>query len=60
MAEDPAMDLLITSAEVMELCKISPTTLQNWRNENKIPFKKIGNKIYYMKSDVLNALKGKA
>ena len=47
-------DVLMTSDEVMKLCRISHVTLQNWRNANKIPYNKIGNKIFYKKSEVLN------
>lgn len=47
-------DLLLTSEEVMKLCRISHVTLSNWRNSNKIPFSKVGNKIFYKKSDVMN------
>ena len=47
---------LLDSSEVMQLCKISHTTLQKWRNKNKIPFTKIDNKILYKKADVLTAL----
>jgi hypothetical protein len=47
---------LLDSSEVMQLCKISHTTLQKWRNKKKIPFTKIDNKILYKKADVLTAL----
>jgi hypothetical protein len=57
MAEKPNDDdTLMSSGEVMQLCKISHVTLQNWRNANKIPFSKIGNKIFYRKSGVLKAI----
>jgi Helix-turn-helix domain len=47
---------LLNSADVMQLCKISHTTLQKWRDKNKIPFSKTNNKILYKKADVLTAL----
>ena len=49
-------DVLLNSKEVMELLRISTTTLQHWRDNKKIPFKREGNKIYYSKSDVLKKL----
>lgn len=58
LAEKPSTeDTVMTSREVMELCKISHVTLQKWRDENIIPFKKNGNKITYVKSKVLQVLK---
>jgi predicted DNA-binding transcriptional regulator AlpA len=58
MAEKPNTDdALMSSDEVMKLCKISHATLQNWRNANKIPFNKIGNKIFYRKLEVLEAIR---
>ena len=44
---------LLSSEQVKDLLKISHTTLQKWRDERKIPFVKIGNKIFYNKADVL-------
>lgn len=52
----PEQSVLITSSEVMQLCKISTTTLQKWRDNKKIPFTKNGNKIYYNKAEVLQKL----
>lgn len=51
---------LMTSDEVMALCKISHTTLQNWRNRSKIPYTKIGNKILYSRKEVLNLIAAKS
>ena len=50
---------LLNSIEVKKLCNISHPTLQKWRDQKKIPFTKIDNKILYNKADVLNALYGK-
>lgn len=61
MAEKPGTDdVFMTSDEVMKLCKISHVTLQNWRSTDKIPFTKIGNKIFYQKSEVLQVIKQRA
>lgn len=48
-------DKLLTSQEVMELFGISSTTLQKWRNKNKIPFTRIDDKIFYDKAEILKA-----
>jgi len=49
-------DKLLSSEEVMQLLGISTTTLQKWRNDGKIPFTRIDNKIFYSKAEVLQAL----
>lgn len=47
------IDSLMTSEEVISMCNISGMTLFNWRSSGKIPFKKVGKKIYYSKKDVM-------
>jgi len=42
----------VDNQEFMQLMKISKRTSQMWRDENKISFSQIGNKIYYKVSDV--------
>ncbi|SKB64762.1 Helix-turn-helix domain-containing protein [Soonwooa buanensis] len=34
------------------MLKISPRTAQTWRDEGKISFSQVGNKIYYKLSDI--------
>ena len=48
-------DKLINSDEVMKLLNISTTTLQTWRDKKKIPFTRIGKKIFYNKAEILKA-----
>jgi hypothetical protein len=59
--------LLVTSEEapltdwidgqiVMQALHISPRTLQTLRSNGILPFSRIGNKIYYRKSDILKVL----
>jgi hypothetical protein len=55
----PDQDEVLTSDQVMKMCKVSHVTLQNWRNANKIPFNKIGNKILYSKNEVLKLIASK-
>lgn len=40
------------NATFMALMKISKRTAQMWRDEGKISFSQIGNKIYYKREDV--------
>ena len=38
--------------EFIQLMGISKRTAQGWRDEGKISFSQVGNKIYYKQSDV--------
>ena len=40
-----------------ELLRISPRTLQNWRDTGKIPFIRLKGKILYKESEILKELK---
>jgi len=41
---------------VMQTLHISPRTLQTLRSNGTLPFSRIGNKLYYRKSDILKIL----
>ncbi len=47
-------DTFISSDQVMKLFNISTTTLQLWRDKNKIPFNKVGKKIFYSRKELMN------
>jgi excisionase family DNA binding protein len=53
---EPTKDLLNTE-EAIKLLRCSKRTIQNWRNEKRIPFKTIGGKLYYAKDDLLKLIK---
>ncbi|MFW2135486.1 helix-turn-helix domain-containing protein [Chryseobacterium sp. TY4] len=42
----------LDNKQFMEMLKISPRTAQTWRDEGKISFSQVGNKIYYKLSDI--------
>ena len=42
--------------DVMQALHISPRTLQTLRSNGTLPHSRIGNKIYYLKSDILKIL----
>lgn len=42
----------ISNSEFLTRMNISKRTAQSWRDEGKISFSQIGNKIYYLLSDV--------
>lgn len=47
---------LLSREETSKLLKVSFTTLFNWNREKVLEAKKLGKKVYYLKSDVLNKL----
>ena len=46
----------LKTTEVLELLKISPGTLQNFRTNGTLPFSKIGGIIYYDAQDIQQIL----
>jgi hypothetical protein len=52
MIGDTTLDDWIDGQIVRQSLHISKRTLQNLRNNGTIPFSRIGNKIYYKKSDI--------
>ncbi len=49
-------DVFLDNADFLQLMHISKRTAQTWRDEGKIAFSQIGNKIYYRMSDVQTLL----
>jgi hypothetical protein len=49
---DPKKETFLDNQEFLLLLKISKRTAQTWRDEGKISFSQVGNKIYYKLSDV--------
>ncbi len=45
-------DAFLDNQEFLQLMKISKRTAQTWRDEGRISFSQVGNKIYYKLSDV--------
>ena len=52
----PKQDVFLDNEEFIKMLKISRRTAQSWRDEGKVSFSQIGNKIYYKLSDVEKAL----
>lgn len=46
----------LTNREVCQLLRISPRTLQNWRDTRKIPFIRLKGKILYKKYEIFTFL----
>ncbi|MGS2727522.1 helix-turn-helix transcriptional regulator [Psychroserpens sp. BH13MA-6] len=47
---------LLTREETCKLLSINLSTLWSYTKKGKLPSKKIGNRVYYLKSEILNAL----
>lgn len=50
---------LLDNSDAKSLLKICDRTLYEWRKQNLISYRVIGNKYYYLKSDLLKMKKGK-
>lgn len=51
-----AENQLIKIEEVSKLLNVSQVTIHAWKKSGKLPFYKISNKIYFKKSEILEAL----
>lgn len=45
-------EIFVDNEEFIKMMKISRRTAQTWRDEGKISFSQVGNKIYYKMSDI--------
>ena len=48
---------LLTREEVAKILKVSFTTLFHWNNDGKLPAQKIGKRVYYQRSTIMDKLK---
>lgn len=53
----PSKEIFLDNQEFMQRLKISKRTAQTWRDEGKVSFSQIGNKIYYLESDIEQLIK---
>lgn len=53
----PENEKILTREETAEMLSISLVTLWDWTRKNIVPAYRIGNKVRYKKSEVLEALK---
>lgn len=49
-------DELLSRKQASELLGVSYTTLFHWNNDKTLPAQKMGNKVYYQKSSIMNKL----
>ncbi len=48
---------LLNFKETCEFLGIHPSTLNKWKAENKIPYKRLGKRIFFQRREILNSLK---
>ncbi|MCE5330837.1 MAG: helix-turn-helix domain-containing protein [Bacteroidales bacterium] len=56
MLEKSFLEDWIDNQDVMQILHISPRTLQTLRSNGILPFSRIGNKLYYRRSDISRIL----
>ncbi|KAA9338804.1 helix-turn-helix domain-containing protein [Adhaeribacter soli] len=47
---------VITIADVCKLFKISRPTVNDWMKTNKLPYRRIGRRVYFIRQEILAAL----
>lgn len=60
MRKTPLERKYYDNADMMELFNVSIRTLQRWRDEGVIPFKKIRGKIFYIADEVDDFMRGQS
>jgi len=53
---NPLEEIWLDTFEAARVLKVSTRTLQNYRDYGRLPFSKIGSKIYFKASDIENLL----
>ena len=48
---------LLNFKETCEYLGIHPSTLNKWKAENKIPYKRLGKRVFFERREILNSLK---
>lgn len=54
---EPSSEKYLTINEVAKLLNVSLPTIWAWRKEGKLPFKRIGRRVLFSKTDVEKSLK---
>jgi len=54
--EDTQIEDWFDNQGVMQILHISSRTLQNLRSNGSLPYSRIGNKIYYLRQDIIKIL----
>ena len=54
--KDDSQDDLLKIEQVREIFKVSKVTIHNWKKSGKLPFYRINSRVFFKKSEVLDAL----
>ncbi|WP_461449801.1 helix-turn-helix domain-containing protein [Mucilaginibacter sp.] len=57
MSEVEIIDGFLTRAETLKFLKISSPTLQRYQKSGLLPYHKVGRKVYFKKTDLVEATK---
>ena len=49
-------DVLLSRKEVAKLLKVSLVTINKYKREGKLPYRRLGRNLYFKKGDILKAL----
>lgn len=49
-------EIIMTRAQTAEFLSVSHTTLRDWTESGLLIRKRIGGRVYYLKSDIINCL----
>jgi hypothetical protein len=55
--QSPADQVLLDEADTLSFLKVTKRCLAKWRASGILPFHKLGGKLYYIKSEILDAVK---
>lgn len=56
LSDNDSQNEVFTNRQAMEYLHVSRSTLQRWRNEGKLPYRKIQGKILYTREDIESML----
>jgi len=56
--KDPEKEELLKISDVAKIFKVSQTTIHQWKKQGKIPFVKMGDRLYFKRSDINKKLRG--
>lgn len=55
LKNEPSQEKLLTRSEAMELLDVCSSTMLSWTNQKKLPFTRIGKRLYFLRSEILKS-----
>lgn len=56
----PSNQIILDEADLLVYLKVSKRCLAKWRNQGILPFHKLGGKLFYIESEVIDALRSES